>query len=188
MSETSVITPPGTASYAFVFNAQPSMNAGQEPKFSLTVLVDKDEDFKAMKKAVIAAAEKKFGEKARAMIKKGIIKTPFRDGDIEREDDPLYAGKIFFSAKSGTKPQVVDKRLNPIVDEMDFYSGCVCRASVNAFGYDVNGNKGVALGLNNVQKLGEGERIAGRKPAADEFDAWGDDDDEDLFDDDSELI
>lgn len=185
--KTNCISPPGIASYAFVFNPQPSMNAGQEPKYSITVLVDEDEDLSEMKKAVVAAAIKKFGDKARKMIKSGRLQLPFRNGDDDREDDPLYAGKIFFSAKSGTKPGIVDRRKRPIEDPMDFYSGCICRVSVNAYGYDVNGNKGVAFGLNNVQKLDDGDRIAGRRPAADDFDAWGDED-SDLLDDDSDLI
>lgn len=187
--KTNAISPPGIASYAFVFTPQPSMNAGQEPKYSITVLVDKDEDLSEMKRAVINAAVKKFGDKAKNMIKSGRLQLPFRNGDEDREDDPLYKGKIFFSAKSGTKPQVVDRKLREIEDHMDFYSGCVCRVSVNAYGYDVNGNKGVAFGLNNVQKVGEGNRLAGRRPAADDFDAWAnDDDDDDLLDEDSDLI
>jgi len=164
------------------------MNAGQEPKYTITLLVDKDADFSALKKAIVAAAEKKFGEKARKMIKSGRLQLPLRDGDEEREDDPLYAGKYFFSAKSGTKPGVIDGRKNPIEDPMDFYSGCECRLSVNAYGYTVKGNKGVAFGLNNVQKVRDGERIAGRRPAAEDFDPWGDGDDDDLFDDDDNLI
>ena len=186
--KTNVISPKGIASYAFVFNPQQSMNAGQEPKYSITVLVDEDEDLSEMKRVVVAAATKKFGDRARKLIKSGRLQLPFRNGDEEREDDPLYAGKIFFSAKSGTKPQVVDRKKKLIEDPMDFYSGCICRVSVNAYGYDVNGNKGVAFGLNNVQKLEDGDRIAGRRPAADDFDTWGDDDDSELFDDDSDLI
>ena len=174
-----LITPPGIASYAFVWKPQPSMNPGQEPKYSITLLVDKKADLKELKRACLQVARDKFGEQTDAMIKKGKINMPFRDGDEERADDDLYAGKIFFSAKSSNPPKVVDRRVVPIDDETDFYSGCICRLSVNPFTYDVNGNKGVAFGLQNVQKLKDGERIGGRSRPEEDFDDQGDDDEDD---------
>lgn len=182
-SSAAVITPPGTASYAFVWKPQASMNPGQDPKFSITMLIPKKADLTALKAAVDVAATKKFGANAVAMLRKGKLKSPFRDGDEEREDDDLYKGKIFFSARSNQKPRVVDQDLNPIEDEFEFYSGCKCRISVYAFGYDVNGNKGVSFSLNNVQKLGDGERLSGRLAPEDEFadSAKSSDDDDDLM-------
>jgi hypothetical protein len=168
-SAAAVVTPPGIASYAFVWKPQPSMNPGQEPKFSITLLLPKKSDLSALKKAVDAAATKKFGEKGPALLKSGRLKSPFRDGDEERPDDKLYTGKIFFSARSNQAPKVVDESLQPIMDQFEFYSGCQCRISVYAFGYDVNGNKGVSFSLNNVQKLGDGERLSGRLSAEEEF-------------------
>lgn len=171
-----LITPPGTASYAFVWKPQPSMTVGQEPKFAITLVVSKKVDLEPLKNACRTAAIKKFGDKADKLIRIGKIKLPFRDGDEEREDDELYAGKIFFAAKSNQQPRVVDEDLQPITDQFEFYSGCKCRISVWPYGYDVNGNKGVAFSLNNVQKLGDGERLSGRQAPEDEF---GEDSDED---------
>lgn len=194
-----LITPVGIASYAFVWKAQPSMNPGQDPKFSITLIVPKKADLSQLKEAVNKAGQKKFGSNYEKLLKNGKINLPFRDGDEEREGDPLYKGKIFFSAKSTTKPGIVDADRNPIEDEFDFYSGCKCRLSVYPYGFDVNGNKGVALALNNVQKTGEGERLSGRRPPEEDFDDVDlededddtrpskgrrqsrDDDDEDLF-------
>lgn len=170
-----LITPPGIASYAFVWKPQPSMTAGQEPKFALTLVVSKKADLSELRKACEAAAIKKFGDKALRLIKLGKVSLPFRDGDEDREDDDLYTGKIFFAAKSSQQPRVVDEDLQPITDQFEFYSGCKCRISVWPYGYDVNGNKGVAFGLNNVQKLADGERLSGRQAPEDEF---GDDDDD----------
>ena len=169
MSNKSLITPVGTASYAFVFRPQPSMNAGQEPKYSITMLIDKGKDLSELKKACLEAAEEKFGAKAKSMIQSGKLNMPFRDGDEEREDDPVYKGKVFFSAKSTTKPGVIDQRKDEIFDESEFYSGCLARISVKPFGYDVSGNRGVAFLLNNVQKAGDGERLSGKPGAGDEF-------------------
>jgi hypothetical protein len=175
-----LITPPGIASYAFVWKPQPSMTAGQEPKFAITLVVSKKADLEPLKLGCTKAAIKKFGDRATKLIKIGKIKFPFRDGDEDREDDELYAGKIFFAAKSNQPPRVVDEELNPITDQFDFYSGCKCRLSVWPYGYDVNGNKGVAFSLNNIQKLGDGERLSGRRAPEDEFgEADPDDDDND---------
>lgn len=171
-----LITPPGIASYAFVWKPQPSMTAGQEPKYALTLVVSKKVDLTPLRKACEAAAIKKFGDKALKLIKLGKISLPFRDGDEDREDDDLYAGKVFFAAKSNQQPRVVDEDLQPITDQFEFYSGCKCRISVWPYGYDVNGNKGVAFSLNNVQKLADGERLSGRQAPEDEF---GEDDDDD---------
>jgi hypothetical protein len=165
-----LITPVGIASYAFVWKAQPSMNPGQDPKFSITLIVPKKADLSELKDAVNKAGEKKFGSNYLKLLKNGKINLPFRDGDEEREGDPLYEGKVFFSAKSTTKPGIVDAERNPIEDEFDFYSGCKCRLSVYPFGFDVNGNKGVAFALNNVQKVGDGERLSGRRSPEEDFD------------------
>jgi hypothetical protein len=173
-----VITPAGIASYAYVWKTQPSMTAGQEPKYAITLIVPKKADISALKAAVLAAAIKKFGDKAKSMIQKGTLKLPFRDGDVEREEDELYANSIFFAAKSSTQPGIVDADRNKIEDEFDFYSGCKCRLSVYAFGYDMNGNKGVSFALNNIQKLGDGERLSGRQAPEDDFGDGADDDDD----------
>ena len=97
---------------------------------------------------------------------------PLRDGDEERADEyPEYKGMMFLNANSKTAPGVVDKDLNVILDSEEFYSGCWGRVSVNFFPYDSAGNRGVGVGLNNVQKLKDGERLGGaRATAEDDFD------------------
>ena len=76
---------------------------------------------------------------------------------------------------------VVDKDVQPIVDSTEVYSGCYARVSINAFPYNVQGNKGVSFGLNHVQKIADGDYLGGRSRAADDFDDWEDDDDEDVL-------
>lgn len=188
--QAALITPTGIASYAFVWRPQPSMTAGQDPKYAITLILSKKVDISKLKAAVTQAAIRKFGDTAQKLIRLNKIKLPFRDGDEEREDDDLYAGKIFFAAKSSNAPQIVGTeideetgKLRVITDQTEFYSGAKCRLSVWPYGYDVNGNKGVAFGLNNIQKMGDGERLSGRRDAEDEF---GDEeeslaDDEDLM-------
>jgi len=59
---------------------------------------------------------------------------------------------------------VVDKNLNAILDPDEVYSGCYGRVNVNFYPYDWNGTRGIAAGLNHVQKLADGERLGGGGP------------------------
>jgi hypothetical protein len=177
-----VLTPQATAAYAFVWQARPSLNVGGEPQFSITLLFDKkkvafkadaqgnflsgNKEFHEMKRVAMNAAKKKFGERLPPNLA-----SPFHDGDVNKADDPTFAGKIYINAKSRVKPGIIDNMMQPITSEFDFYSGCMCRATLYAFGYDMGGNKGVSFLLNNLQKLGDGERISGRKRAEEDFDA-----------------
>ena len=88
----------------------------------------------------------------------------------------------FLNANSTQKPGIVDRDLNEILDPDEVYSGCWGRASINFFPYNSNGNKGVGVGLNNIQKLKDGERLGGARASA-EDDFGGDDfeDDEEDF-------
>ena len=99
---------------------------------------------------------------------------PLRDGD-EDKDDEAYEGTMFFSASSNRKPQIVDEDVQPILDRDEFYSGCYGRASINFYLFDVSGSKGIAAGLNNLQKLEDGEHLGGGGSSAE--DDFGDDDD-----------
>jgi hypothetical protein len=89
----------------------------------------------------------------------------------------------FLNAKSDRKPGIVDKDLNEILDPDEVYSGCWGRASINFYPYDFNGNRGVGVGLNNIQKLKDGERLgAALATAEDDFgDGFEDDEDEEDF-------
>ena len=95
------------------------------------------------------------------------------DGDTDRdvEKNPEYKGCYFVNCNSGQKPGVVDAQLNPIMDKSEVYSGCYARASINFYAFNVDGNKGIASGLNNVQKLADGERFGGGSRASDDFTA-----------------
>ena len=81
------------------------------------------------------------------------LKTPLRDGDRERSGDEAYRNSWFINANSATKPGIVDADLNPILDTSELYSGIIGKASINFYAYNSNGNRGIACGLNNLQKL-----------------------------------
>lgn len=163
--KTTVITPPAIGCYVFLDRPQPSMNPGGDPQYSITLLFDKTADISALKAAAKAAVVKKWGTKIPSNLR-----NPFRDGDTDKPDDPSFAGKIFVTARTKQKPGVVDRNRQPLADPaFDAYSGMRCRASITAFAYDTAGNKGASFALNNVQKVGEGTRLSGRRAADEEF-------------------
>ena len=102
---------------------------------------------------------------------------PLRDGDDERGDDPAFEGMYFINANSQRKPSIVDKELNPIMEKEEFYSGCYGRASINFYAFNVS-SKGIAAGLNNLQKLEDGEMLAGGSTAEEDFGGENEWDDE----------
>jgi hypothetical protein len=153
-----------------------SINGGAE-KYSVSVLIPKSdkETLKAIEAAVDAAIEEgiaKFGGKR---PNKAAIKLPLRDGDIER-DDEAYKGHYFVNANSTTAPQIVDKAVKPILNRDEVYSGCYARVSLNFYAFNSNGNKGVACGLGNIQKIKDGEPLGSRSLASDDFTSLEDDD------------
>lgn len=129
----------------------------------------------AINATVDAAIEEgiaKFGGKK---PNKAAIKLPLRDGDVEREDE-AYKGHYFVNANSNTPPQIVDRAVKPILDRSEVYSGYYARVSLSFYAFNSNGNKGVACGLGNIQKVRDGEPLGGRTNAADDFATLDDDD------------
>lgn len=153
-------------SFAHVFEPAETLNG--QLKYSVSILIPKsDTDTvsrfnKAFEECKTANAAY-FGGSVPKVLKGGL-----RDGDLERED-AAYAGHYFINASSNEKPGVVDAELNPIIDQNEFYSGCYGRASITLYPYDVTGAKGIAAGLNNVQKLEDGEKFGGSTSAAADF-------------------
>ena len=177
---TKVITGPNTRwSYANVWDAK-SINGGA-PKYSVSLIIPKS-DVKTVAKinAAIEAAytegESKLKGNGRSVPALSAIKTPLRDGDVERPDDPAYANSYFINANSATAPGIVDADRNPILERSEVYSGVYGRASISLYAFNSNGNKGIACGLNNLQKISDGEPLGGRTRAEDDF-ATDDDDD-----------
>lgn len=157
-------------SYVTVFTPK-AVDDNSTPKYSVSLLIPK-EDKKTVAKISDAIAEASTNERAHKVFGAKTptrLKTPLRDGDEERPDDPVYAGCWFIGANSATKPKIVDKALNEILDPDEFYSGCYGRASVNFYAYNTAGNKGIACGLNALQKLRDGEPLGGTVSLEDAF-------------------
>ena len=177
---TKVVTGVVRLSYANVWEPK-SINGGDE-KYSVSIIIPKSDtktlkDIQAAIDAAIAEGVFKFGGKT---PNKAALKLPLRDGDTER-DDEAYANSFFVNANSKTAPQIVDKAVNPILDRSEVYSGCYARVSLTFYAFNSNGNKGIACGLGNIQKVRDGAPLGGRTNAADDFGAFSDTEDDDFL-------
>ena len=176
MNKTKVVT--GTSTRLSYFHGwEPASINGGTPKYSVSVLIPKEDTqtVSAINAAIDAAIEEgisKFGGKKPS---RAALKIPLRDGDLEREDE-AYKGHWFINANSTTAPQIVDRSVKPILDRGEVYSGCYARVSLNFYAFNSNGNRGIACGLGNIQKIRDGEPLGGKATAADDFSTLDDDD------------
>ena len=168
MNLTKVIVP---CRFSYLHCWEPNAVNGGDPNYSVSAIIPNSdtETIGKIKKAIEHAKKdsiSKWGGKVPANLK-----LPLRDGDIDRPEDEAYVDSYFFNANSRQAPQVVDKNVQPILDQSEVYSGCYGRISVNFYGFNNNGNRGIAAGLGNIQKLRDGESLGGRTNAEDDFDA-----------------
>ena len=169
LSPTKVITGIVRLSYANVHEPK-SINGGT-PKYSVSLIIPKSDTktIAAINAAVDAAIEEGRGKFGGKIPNKAALKLPLRDGDIDRPDDEAYANSYFVNANSNSAPEIVDKALNPIMSRSEVYSGVYARVSVNFYAFNSNGNRGIACGLGNIQKIRDGEPLGGKTSAADDF-------------------
>ena len=173
VNPTKIITGVCRLSYANIWQAK-SINGGT-PKYSTSVLIPKSDTKTVAKiKAAIQAAydegESKLKGNSRTVPTLASLKSPLRDGDTERPDDEAYAGHWFLNANSNTAPGVVDANREPIFDTSEIYSGVYARASLTFYAFNSNGNRGIACGLQNIQKVRDGESLGSKAKAEDDFD------------------
>jgi hypothetical protein len=166
-------------SYANVWEPK-SINGGAL-KYSVSLIIPKSDSKTVAKiQAAIEAAykegESKLKGSGRSVPALSVLKTPLRDGDTERPDDEAYADSYFINANSASAPGIVDADRQPVIDRSEVYSGAYGRVSINFYAFNSNGNKGIACGLNNLQKMKEGEPLGGKSRAEDDFASEEEDD------------
>ena len=167
---TKVITGVNTR-WSYVNAWEPKSINGGAPKYSVSLIIPKS-DTKTLEKiraAIHEEGQSKLKGNGRSVPALSALKTPLRDGDAERPDDEAYANSYFVNANSGTAPGIVDADRNPILERSEVYSGVYGRASINFYAFNSNGNKGIACGLNNLQKIRDGEPLGGKSRAEDDF-------------------
>ena len=186
MNPTKVITGKRTVMSYLNVNEPKAPMGGGTPKYSVSLIIPKSDTVTIAKiRSAIQAAydegQSKLKGNSKFVPALEDIKTPLRDGDKERKGDDAYANAYFVNANSTTKPGVVDVDRNPIRDSSELYSGIIGRASINFYAFNSNGNRGIACGLNNIQKLADGTPLGGHSRAEDDFADLDDDDDEDFL-------
>jgi hypothetical protein len=161
-----VKTPKFRSTFAFVFEPRETPNG--ELKYSTGMIFSKDDlaILRPVAQAIVDVTAKKFGIDWKKWPKN--LKCPIGDGDEER-DGKEWENSWFLNAGSKSKPGIVDRNLDPIIDREEFYSGCFARASLTFYAYDTSGNKGVGTGLNNLIKWEDGDRLDGSTSAEDDF-------------------
>jgi hypothetical protein len=183
-SVTKVVTGKVRLSYTHVFEPYSQDGDAADAKYSTVLLVPKSDKatIRKLRAAQEAALEAGKTSRFNGSIPKSWQDT-IHDGDEEAdlERNPEYAGHLFLSVSSKTKPGVVDQNVQPILDSTEVYSGCYARVSINAFAFNYKGKKGVSFGLNHLQKIADGDFLGGRSKAEDDFDALDDGDDDSLI-------
>lgn len=145
----------------------------------------KDKKVMAWLKEFKAMCEKRAKEEYPRGLPSKFRVSPIRDGDVDRSENEAFKGMYFINCTSKIRPGIVDTSNPPeaIIDQDDFYSGCWARATLNLFCYSNSGNKGVGVGLRNLQKTRDDDRLGGGSSAEDDFaeDGGSDEDDDDLL-------
>lgn len=195
MSKESIVTMPFRLAFPEVFTPKVGLSGGKE-KYSITMLFPKNGGslipsmptnggLMQLRKMAFEAIKEKWGEdkskwpaNLKSLDPKSYVSTtgkngwPLRDGDVVEWEG--FAGCYFIRASSQYQPGMVDAKLQPIIDKQAVFGGLICRAQVNAYAYDNNGNKGVTFGLNNLQILkDDGTVYSGRPDPSGVFDAFG---------------
>jgi len=179
-ASTKVITGKDTRwSYLAVW--EPKSINGSTPKYSVSLIIPKSDKATVQKirsaiEAAYAEGEAKLKGNGKSVPALASLRSPLRDGDIDRPDDAAYANAFFVNANSTTAPGIVDEDRLPVLSRSEVYSGVYGRASITFYAYNSNGNRGIACGLQNLQLIRSGEPLGGRASAESDF-ATDDEDD-----------
>lgn len=176
-------TPKGRVCFPHL--TEPRENDDGKKKYEVNLVFPKGTDISELKKRVVEAASKKWGDKAQAMLQKikANGKLPIKEVDEERAELEGYnPGESYIVFRSERRPEVRDRAARK-VDGADaikelLYPGsqawviCDCYA-----GQHPKGGPYVSFGLRAIQKTGEGTPIAGMGPVDDDqFEVFEDSD------------
>ena len=166
-----IVSPVGRLSFPAVFVPEVNQNnPGAPAKYSTVVVFDAETDISEIEAIIAEATLATFGDTSTST--KANLRNPIRDG-LEKAHlgDPFVKGTKFVTVKSNFQPGIVGADLQPILNQSEIYPGVFARVQMHAYGYDQNGNKGISLGLDNVQKIKDGGALDGRADASSAFDA-----------------
>ncbi len=175
----------GTISFPHVFSSTASTNDKGETVYDLQFIIPKSqrEDVRAILLAIREVGQAKWGDNWKK------VRAPLRDGDAEKDEltedgstkgdkYPERAGCYFMNARSKRPVGVYDRQRNVIDNPDALYAGCKGKIAVSFYAYSTQGNNGIGVSLNGVQKISDGDSIGGGKPSVESmFDMLEDDDD-----------
>lgn len=160
-----------------------AMEAGQQEKFGADFILQHDSvvlrvnadgtktktTLKDAELAVATEAWKANGAKVLASLEAS--KKAIRDGSkrVNKAGDVYegYEGNTYVTAKSATRPLLVDQHRQPVTEEDGtIYSGCYVNAIVELYANTQPTKKGVFAGLKGVQFVKIGDAFGGGAPAA----------------------
>ena len=179
-NETTAVAQNVRLSYVNVFKPY-SNSPEQAPKYSATILLPKSDlvSKQSLDAAIQAATQKGLNEKWNGVMPP-VVANPIHDGDGVKQDGTPFGdeckGCWVFTASSNAdrQPQIVDRNVQPILDQSQIYSGVYANVAINVFPYIHTGKKGVGFGLTHIQKVRDGEVLGGAPVSADKvFNALG---------------
>ena len=94
-------------------------------------------------------------------LDRAVYTLPFHRGE-EQDRDGYGPGVIYFTMSTKRRPSIIARDgLTPVTayGSDPFYAGCFTRASVSPFAN--HHSKSLVIGLNHLQKLGDGPRLGG---------------------------
>ena len=156
-------TPLGRLSFPWLIAAQPPMEEGGTAAYSTTLILPKDADLTELNRMIEKVIKEKWAKRPSKLT------LPIRDGAEKAHIGGYGPDVVFLSAKTQHKPIIVgpDKAA---IDPEAAYAGCYVKLSVTPFAYDKGVNRGVALALNAVQFVKDGEPFASSIDVDSEFD------------------
>lgn len=159
-------------SFVNIWDAKP--NKAGVPKFSASIMIEEDNTsaLKVVKKAINDAMDAAIEGGELTQARKPAVLSPLRSGSEEYmvEKKPSeYNGFYFFNAYSDNQPGIVDKRVKPILDKDEVYSGMWGNVAVSFYFTKKGGEARVAVGLNHVMKTKDDDRMDGRTNVTEAF-------------------
>lgn len=159
---------------SFVHILKPyAKDPAQEPKYSCTILINKNDasNLAKIKTAIAAATEEGKAKKWNGVVPP-IVPNPIHDGDGVKQDGTEYGPEckgcfVFTAGSQADRPvDVVDRNVQKILDATQVYSGMYANVAVNFYPYTFQAKKGIGCGLGPVQKTADGEPLSATAPSA----------------------
>ena len=160
-------------SFVNVFTPRPNMQG--DLKYNLSMIFDNKEDIAEIIQIVREVATQHWGTIPKT------LKVPWSNGNDKKDKQTgeVYVGyenKIVVQTSSKQRVGIVDCVIDPATEKLhvlttdeEFYGGCYAAATITAYTWENIGGQGVSIGLQNVQKIGDGEPFSGKSKAEDDF-------------------